>query len=387
MRKTRIKTWSETFCRSRFNSLIKLRNDNESPTRIACYSVKCREKAIVHPADNPFLEQSSKIKLSGRCRALILSPLRLMRVFAERKQLYQKNKTTLIVTNQTPTPVNDRNNYRIGEGGFGAVFRHVYNNREVAIKQLHHCRHSSYSDFYSFCSELNAFRLPPSPYVVQAVAFTSSGICLQVQIVTEFVEGKNLQQLISDDTWHVTFAERLQLAFQIINGLMHCHNHLLLHLDVKPANIIVHVNGKTCKLSDFGCSRIAVASSNGLLIASDRTTNTTFGTIAYKAPELLKGQQVTDRADIYSFSLVLWEILTWKTVYESVHPHVFIYGVVVRKLRPKIEQLNIPEGKYDRALVRLLENCWSDELIKRPRAIIIQQIIKQFICSKKLILP
>ncbi|VDK87529.1 unnamed protein product, partial [Onchocerca ochengi] len=100
----------------------------------------------------------------------------------------------------------------LGEGSFGAVFRHVYNNRDVAIKQLYHCRHSSSSHFYSFCSELNAFRLPPSPYVVQAIALTSSGICLQ--IVTEFIEGKNLQQLINDDMWHVNFSQRLQLAFQ-----------------------------------------------------------------------------------------------------------------------------------------------------------------------------
>lgn len=69
---------------------------------------------------------------------------------------------------------------------------------------------------------------------------------------------------------------------------MHCHKHLLLHLDVKSANIIVHVSGKICKLSDFGCSRSAIASQNGLLIANDKTTNGTFGTVAYKAPELFK---------------------------------------------------------------------------------------------------
>lgn len=80
--------------------------------------------------------------------------------------------------------------------------------------------------------------------------------------------------------------------FQVISGLVHCHNHLLLHLDVKPANIIVHISGKTCKLSDFGCSRTATISQNGLLIAGNETTNAGFGTIAYKAPELLKVPQI-----------------------------------------------------------------------------------------------
>lgn len=70
-----------------------------------------------------------------------------------------------------------------GKGAFGAVFRHVYNNRDVAIKQFHPFRHSS-SHFHSFCSELNAFRLPPSPHVVQAVSFTSSGCCLQVFLLS-----------------------------------------------------------------------------------------------------------------------------------------------------------------------------------------------------------
>ncbi|CAG9535154.1 unnamed protein product [Cercopithifilaria johnstoni] len=385
MRTTRIMTWGETFYRTHFNSVIKSRNDNDLQTEIACCSVKHPEKAMIYSVDNTFLEQSARISLSGRCRALILSPLRLVRVFAERKQLYQKNKRALSVANQTTTSANDKNNYRIGEGGFGAVFRHVYNNRDVAIKQLHHCRHSSSSHFNSFCSELNAFRLPPSAYVVQAIAFTSSNTCLQ--IVTEFIEGKNLQQVISDEMWDITFAQRLQLAFQVINGLMHCHNHLLLHLDVKPANIIVHVNGKICKLSDFGCSRIAITSQNGFLIVNNKAINSTFGTIAYKAPELLKGDKITDRADIYSFSLVLWEILTRKTVYNFMHPHIFIYGVVVHKLRPEIEHLNMPKGKYGRALITLLKNCWSDELTKRPSAAIVQQTIKQFICAEKLICP
>lgn len=49
---------------------------------------------------------------------------------------------------------------------------------------------------------------------------------------------------------------------------------------------------------------------------------------------LIQGQKATDRADIFSFSLVLWELLTRSTAYDVMHPHILIYGVVVRKLRP-----------------------------------------------------
>ncbi|VDK89020.1 unnamed protein product [Litomosoides sigmodontis] len=387
MRKKRIKTWGETFYRVHSNSLIKQRNDNDSPTGLVCCSVKCLEKAMIHPADNALLAKqtgANSHKSNGNfskrekqlsnwfIHSLLIMIFKKIKSFGHSGHwpVYLPLHNTLV---------------KKCEGGFGAVFRHVYNNRDVAIKQLHHCRHSSSTDFYSFCSELNAFRLPPSPYVVQAIAFTSSGICLQ--IVTEFIEGKNLQQLIADDVWHITFTQRLQLAFQIINGLMHCHNHLLLHLDVKSANIIVHANGKICKLSDFGCSRIAIASQNGLLIANDKATSGAFGTVAYKAPELFKGQRITDRADIYSFSLVLWEILTQKSVYNAIHPHNFIYDVVVHKLRPEIEQLNVPKDNYGKVLVTLLENCWSDELTKRPCALIVQQTIKQFICTKSVNKP
>ncbi|VDM12914.1 unnamed protein product [Wuchereria bancrofti] len=97
MRKTRIKTWGETLCRSHFNRLIKLRNDDESPIgRTACYPAKHIEKTMIYPVDNTLLEQSTKMKLSGRCGALILSPLRLMRVFSERKQLYQLVVTKIV---------------------------------------------------------------------------------------------------------------------------------------------------------------------------------------------------------------------------------------------------------------------------------------------------
>ncbi|VDN08520.1 unnamed protein product [Thelazia callipaeda] len=315
------------------------------------------------------------VNQSSRCQALILSPLRLMRVIAERKRLYRKKDQKFIFGNE----MDERKSCRIGEGGFGSVFRYVYNNRDVAIKQLHRSRHSPTSDFHSFCSELNAFRLPPSPYVVQTIAFTSSKSCMQV--ITEFIEGKNLQQLINDETWQVDIHQRLQLALQIISGLVHCHSHLLLHLDVKPANIFVDATCKKCKLSDFGCSRTAVSTETDILHA-EITRSSCFGTVAYKAPELLKGLDATDRADIYSFSLVLWELLARKAAFDRVHPHVLIYGIVARRIRPKIDELNFLKEKKNEELVTLLQNGWSEKLTKRPRAVSVQQIIKMIVSSK-----
>ena len=78
------------------------------------------------------------------------------------------------------------------------------------------------------------------------------------------------------------------MRFQIANGLAHCHSHRLLHLDVKPSNVLVSEDLSMCKLTDFGCSRVADLLPNGVLVAPDSLSTSSFGTIAYKAPELLK---------------------------------------------------------------------------------------------------
>ncbi|VDM40751.1 unnamed protein product [Toxocara canis] len=320
-----------------------------SPPSLHC-SLSCLSQSSESSTSS--LTPTVEFVASSQCRALILSPVRAANILAERKRLYRPEEDISITkasfvslrrarrqlaTEGTPTRLDLNGNVQLGEGGFGTVFRSLYNNHEVAIKQFNQRRHSPSSDFASLCAELNAFRLPPSPYVVPILSFTSSGI--SIQIVSELVHGRDLKKMLEDESWKPTSSDRLRIAFQVISALWHCHSNFVLHLDLKPANVVMSNDRLVCKLSDFGCSRSATLSENGILVANCAKCCENFGTVAYKAPELLKGESATDRADIYSYGVLLWELFARRLPYEGIHPHTLIFLVVSRQLRPDTSQL------------------------------------------------
>lgn len=135
---------------------------------------------------------------------------------------------------------------------------------------------------------------------------------------------------------------------------------------------------ETCKLTDFGCSRVATEVSCGLLIAPNSTNTSSFGTIAFKAPELLKvlfcccftknpvteevyksfkSGRPTDRADIYSYSLLLYELLSRHAPYQGLHPHTIIFLVAGQNMRPELDEVKqklVKEGIFSLELTNLL---------------------------------
>ncbi|VDK18106.1 unnamed protein product [Anisakis simplex] len=148
-------------------------------------SESCSSISSESSASSNSLTPSVQFVASKQCQALILSPVRVANFFATRKRLYKKDVRRQLASEGAAAASNDgqdinnNSNISLGEGGFGAVFRSSYNNHDVAIKQLYQKRHSPSSDFVSLCAELNAFRLPPSPYVVPILSFTSSGTSIQ----------------------------------------------------------------------------------------------------------------------------------------------------------------------------------------------------------------
>lgn len=326
---------------------------------------------------------------SLQCEALILSPVHTKAVAATRRLLYRRriigsrdssSPPSCIETDLNGNRTFKDTNITLGEGGFGTVFRSAYNNRDAAIKQLHQRRHSSSADFLTLCAELNAFRLPHSPFVVSILSFSSSG---PVQIVCEYVHGRDLRKLMDDDSWQTTSEDRLRIASQVAKGLAHCHLNNLLHLDVKPSNVVVSFDGKISKLSDFGCSRRAVRLPNGLLQATNALSDTNFGTIAYKAPELLKGEQPTDRADVYSYSLLLYELLSRRSPFPGIHPHAIVFLTVKKHLRPDTTQLRLCASEKglsetDMNLIDAMEQCWRPNICDRPSAVEISERIACF---------
>ena len=115
----------------------------------------------------------------------------------------------------------------------------------------------------------------------------------------EFIEGKNLASLLHR-IGRLPAAKSNQLAIQLAAGLEAAHAEQVLHLDLKPANLMIDRNGNL-KIADFGLARFNSTTDNSGLIA---------GTPGYMAPEQALGEPLTTRADIYAFGLVFYEMTT-----------------------------------------------------------------------------
>uniref|UniRef100_A0A0E0GZQ3 Protein kinase domain-containing protein n=1 Tax=Oryza nivara TaxID=4536 RepID=A0A0E0GZQ3_ORYNI len=186
----------------------------------------------------------------------------------------------------------------IGEGGQGTVYKAVIDGVAVAIKK---CKEIDESRKMEFVQELVILCRVSHPNIVKLL-----GCCLQFEapmLVYEFVQNKTLQELLDlqrSRRFHVTLGTRLRIAAESADALSHLHSlpHPILHGDVKTANILL-ANGLVAKVSDFGCSTI-----------DERTQAVPKGTPGYIDPDYLVEYQLTTRNDVYSFGVILLELLT-----------------------------------------------------------------------------
>ncbi|KAF0892645.1 hypothetical protein E2562_017625 [Oryza meyeriana var. granulata] len=190
--------------------------------------------------------------------------------------------------------------YIIGEGGQGTVYRAVISGVAIAIKK---CKEIDESRKMEFVQELVILCRVNHPNIVKLL-----GCCLQFEapmLVYEFVPNKTLQDLLDlqrSRLFHVTLGTRLRIAAESAYALAHLHSlpHPILHGDVKPANILL-AEGLVAKFSDFGCSTI-----------NEKTQVVPKGTLGYIDPDYLLEYQLTTKNDVYSFGVILLELLTGK---------------------------------------------------------------------------
>ncbi|KAI5098710.1 proto-oncogene serine/threonine-protein kinase mos [Silurus meridionalis] len=249
----------------------------------------------------------------------------------------------------------------IGSGGFGLVSKATYLGETVAMKRVR-CAKNKLASRQSFWAELNAAHLRHENLVRVIAASTQSNADDGVigTIIMEYAGDLNLQQLIYSAAEPLRRESCVRHATDVARALRHLHAHGVVHLDLKPANVLVSHAG-VCKLADFGCSL-------KLEIARDRDASPRRmeigGTYTHRAPELLRGEEVTPSADVYSFGVTLWQLFTREPPYEGERQHV-LYAVVAFNLRP---DLNKPVFNPSGPIKDLISRCWSAEPNQRPSA-------------------
>ena len=247
---------------------------------------------------------------------------------------------------------------KLGEGGMGVVYRATDTklDREVAIKILPGAFTRDPERLARFEREAKVLAALNHANIAQIYAVE------QGAIVMELVEGETLQRPLPFETG-------LRYARQIAEALEAAHEKGIVHRDLKPANILVTPDG-VVKLLDFGLAAIVAASASGdPLISPTITMEATkpgviMGTVAYMSPEQAAGKPVDKRADIWSFGVVLWEIVTGRRMFEAET----VSQTLADVLNGPIEFDKLPQGT-PAPIRRLLQRCLERNVKNRLRDI------------------
>ncbi|GMP64375.1 hypothetical protein CsSME_00025685 [Camellia sinensis var. sinensis] len=251
---------------------------------------------------------------------------------------------------------------KIAAGSYGDLYKGTYCSQEVAIKVLKSERVGP--DLQrEFAQEVFIMRKVRHKNVVQFI-----GACTKLPslcIVTEYMSGGSVYDYLHKQRGTFKLPSLLRVAVDISKGMNYLHQNNIIHRDLKAANLLMDEN-EVVKVADFGVAR--VKAQTGVMTAET-------GTYRWMAPEVIEHKPYDHKADIFSFGVVLWELLTGKLPYEYLTPLQAAVGVVQKGLRPTIPNNTLPK------LAELLERCWQQDPTLRPDFCeiidILQQIAKE----------
>ena len=143
----------------------------------------------------------------------------------------------------------------LGTGGFGQVYQGTYQNRLVAVKRMHSITKNQRARVASYKAELNAMRLHHPNIVNILTSGCTDNLHGDAYIVMEYVGDRNLAAVLNDPAETISLSRRVCFGADIATALRFIHANCIIHLDVKPANVILTPNG-SCKLGDFGCCQV-----------------------------------------------------------------------------------------------------------------------------------
>ncbi|OMO87315.1 hypothetical protein CCACVL1_09129 [Corchorus capsularis] len=236
---------------------------------------------------------------------------------------------------------------KLASGLYGDLYKGTFYGQDVAIKLLR-SEHLNENLQKEFSQEVNIMRRIQHKNVVQFI-----GACTRppkLCIVTEFMSGGSIYDLLHKQKSGLKLPLFCKVAIDISKGMSYLHENKIMHRDLKSANLLMDEKG-VVKVADFGVARVQAQS--GVMTAET-------GTYRWMAPEVIEHKPYNHKADVFSFGVVLWELLTGKLPYENLTPLQAALGVVQKGLRPEIPKHTHPK------VVELLERCWQQEASLRP---------------------
>jgi serine/threonine protein kinase len=224
----------------------------------------------------------------------------------------------------------------------------------VALKQLLlSAQQLSAEMLHEFLVEIKLTSALHHPNVVRLIGISCSPD-LDLYLVAELMHRGSIRDVLDSKKENLRWDIRLKLLIDAAKGMSYLHSRSVIHRDLKPRNLLVSKNW-VCKVADFGASTISATTK----------TMTFIGTPAYMAPEVLAHTRYSEKADVFSFGVILVEVYTGEPPYtgpefDNIRNQVqLIYQITKKNLRPSTEGL-------PPALAHLVQDCFNDDPELRP---------------------
>ncbi|HKB72530.1 MAG TPA: protein kinase [Thermoanaerobaculia bacterium] len=252
----------------------------------------------------------------------------------------------------------------LGAGGMGEVYRarDTKLHRDVAIKVLPESLSKETDALGRFEREAHAVAALNHPNILSIHDFgESNGV---VYAVTELLEGESLRERL--DAGPIPTRKAVDYAVQILRGLAAAHEKGVVHRDLKPENLFVTADGRV-KILDFGLAKVVSAES---VATSAPTTpagtepGTVMGTVGYMSPEQVRGRPADHRSDIFSFGVVLYEMLSGKRAFQR-ESAAETMAAIAREEPPELAESG---RKISPALDRIVRHCLEKSPAERAQS-------------------
>eukprot|EP01119_Soliformovum_irregulare_P012083 TRINITY_DN3114_c0_g1_i1.p1 TRINITY_DN3114_c0_g1~~TRINITY_DN3114_c0_g1_i1.p1 ORF type:complete len:992 (+),score=287.31 TRINITY_DN3114_c0_g1_i1:99-3074(+) len=252
----------------------------------------------------------------------------------------------------------------LGQGANGRVYKGILKKKEtshkVAIKVL---KNTNEQSLIGFKKEFVVMSMVQSHNVIHFF-----GACIdpkRVLIVMEYCKLGSLYDVLNSRNFKLNWEKGIRFARDMINGLASLHGAQppIYHRDMKTMNLLVNKEWEV-KVTDMGLARQDTSQNQASM-------GQVCGTYAYLAPEVLKGGVYTEKSDIYSIGIILWEIATRITTGQYTLPYemdIAMEHMVAVRAAEEQARPEIPPGKFPEAWENLTLQCWHQDPASRPMA-------------------